>query len=383
MRLDVYPTQRVVALPAKVLANTAKNAVDTKSVNGGLGVEGMLPGVPFPIPKSGNEAMWNHLVRYTGRRLQREVRELERRLGRRADARHLGQPHQRVSAVRPEARRHGGQGERPVLQDQALLHGTGAPRRRSADGDRLGEPDRAAAPGLAVPARPAPREARAGPVLRHAERRHRRHSTYSDAFVFNGAMDRFDWKLVGKKEMYVPYNGYKLMYAKDLKPALTPNHVNPTSCAGSCIACGSWKRRSSRASATSTASGCSTSTRTAGWRSPPTSTTRKGQLYRSTLANMTYSYDVNAVNVDNYAFHDFCVGLVLAGRRGRACRTACATSTRCPSCNGRPSRWLGPASVRRCARRGVPDEMPRRKWLHCVAPCRWHLLALEWGPSGS
>ncbi len=52
-------------------------------------------------------------------------------------------------------------------------------------------------------------------------------STYSDTFVFNGAMDRFDWKLVGKKEMYVPYNGYKLMYAKDIKPALTPNHVNP------------------------------------------------------------------------------------------------------------------------------------------------------------
>ena len=48
MRLDVYPTQRVVALPAKVLANTAKNAVGTKSVNGGLGVEGMLPGRSVP-----------------------------------------------------------------------------------------------------------------------------------------------------------------------------------------------------------------------------------------------------------------------------------------------------------------------------------------------
>src|SRR6185436_20712641 len=66
MRLDVYPTQRVVAFPAKVAANTAKNAVGTKSVNGGLGVEGMLPGVPFPMPKTGAEAMWNHLVRYTG-----------------------------------------------------------------------------------------------------------------------------------------------------------------------------------------------------------------------------------------------------------------------------------------------------------------------------
>jgi hypothetical protein len=65
---------------------------------------------------------------------------------------------------------------------------------------------------------PAPREAGARPVVRHAERRHGGTSTYSDAFAFNGAMDRFDWKLVGKKEMYVPYNGYKLMYAKDIKP---------------------------------------------------------------------------------------------------------------------------------------------------------------------
>jgi hypothetical protein len=66
MRLDVYPTHRVVALPPKVLANTAKNATATKSSNGGLGVEGMLAGVPFPMPKTGSEAMWNHLVRYTG-----------------------------------------------------------------------------------------------------------------------------------------------------------------------------------------------------------------------------------------------------------------------------------------------------------------------------
>ena len=106
MRLDVYPTHRVVALPQKVLANTAKNATATKSVNGGLGVEGMLPGVPFPIPKSGYEAMWNHLVRYTGRCLQRQVRELERGFGGRGLAVDVGQHDQRVSAVRPEAGRH-------------------------------------------------------------------------------------------------------------------------------------------------------------------------------------------------------------------------------------------------------------------------------------
>jgi hypothetical protein len=35
-------------------------------------------------------------------------------------------------------------------------------------------------------------------------------ATYDDAFIFNGALDRYDWKLVGKKEMYIPYNSYKL-----------------------------------------------------------------------------------------------------------------------------------------------------------------------------
>jgi hypothetical protein len=33
----------------------------------------------------------------------------------------------------------------------------------------------------------------------------------SDNFdMFSGAPDRYDWKLVGKKEMYIPYNSYKL-----------------------------------------------------------------------------------------------------------------------------------------------------------------------------
>jgi hypothetical protein len=33
----------------------------------------------------------------------------------------------------------------------------------------------------------------------------------SDNFdMFSGAPDRYDWKLIGKKEMYIPYNSYKL-----------------------------------------------------------------------------------------------------------------------------------------------------------------------------
>src|SRR5512139_3470089 len=66
MRVDVYPTRRPVNYPKKVLENTAKNAVQAKTVNDGLGFENAVPGVPFPIPKTGNEVIWNHLMRYNG-----------------------------------------------------------------------------------------------------------------------------------------------------------------------------------------------------------------------------------------------------------------------------------------------------------------------------
>ncbi|MCB1667458.1 MAG: DUF1329 domain-containing protein [Porticoccaceae bacterium] len=35
-------------------------------------------------------------------------------------------------------------------------------------------------------------------------------ATIDDAAGFNGAIDRYHWKLLGKREMYIPYNGYKL-----------------------------------------------------------------------------------------------------------------------------------------------------------------------------
>ena len=66
MRVDVYPTHRTVAVPQRMLDNTAKNAAGAKTVDGGVALENVLAGYPFPIPKTGSEAMWNHLLRYSG-----------------------------------------------------------------------------------------------------------------------------------------------------------------------------------------------------------------------------------------------------------------------------------------------------------------------------
>src|SRR5206468_2660627 len=66
MRIDVYPTHRTAAVPKFVLENTAKNATAAKTSDGGITLESAVAGYPFPIPKTGYEVMWNHLMHYKG-----------------------------------------------------------------------------------------------------------------------------------------------------------------------------------------------------------------------------------------------------------------------------------------------------------------------------
>jgi len=53
-------------------------------------------------------------------------------------------------------------------------------------------------------------------------------STNDQFDMWSGSPERYDWKLVGKKEIYVPYNGYKLHSDKlEYEQILTPLHLNP------------------------------------------------------------------------------------------------------------------------------------------------------------
>ena len=77
MRVDVYPTHRTVAFPKCVLDNTAEERDSrAKTLNDGRSIEGALAGFPFPIPKTGYEAMWNHLLRYNGLAYEAKYRNL-------------------------------------------------------------------------------------------------------------------------------------------------------------------------------------------------------------------------------------------------------------------------------------------------------------------
>ncbi|WP_448106411.1 DUF1329 domain-containing protein [Pseudomonas azerbaijanoccidentalis] len=224
-RVDVFPTHRTVSLPQAVLDNGVKNASGAKSLEGGLAIENVLPGVPFPIPQSGNEAMWNFLLRYQGVSINSKYDSWNvdsagvPSLAITGQAfisypiyENLTQPissadvyyQMKLSYTGPARRA----GEAIMLKDAA--NPLQQPRRawQYLPGQRRVK----LAPNLAYDT-PNPGTAGAG--------------TYDDVFVFNGALDRYDWKLLGKQEMIVPYNTYKLTYVQDPKSLTSANHLAP------------------------------------------------------------------------------------------------------------------------------------------------------------
>lgn len=221
-RVDVYPTHRSVAFPKWVTDNTAKNAVRAKTQNDGRSIEGAHAGFPFPIPKTGYEAMWNHLVRFNGQAYESKYRNLT------VDA--SGRTTLATEGISVQ--------EYPFWDNsrsdaetfwRIKLTYTGPARRAGealmlVDPLDIGSKDRRAWTYL-----PGQRRVKVAPDLAHDTPNPGTAgaSTFDDTFIFNGSMDRFDFKLVGKKEMLVPYNAYAAVYGARQDELLKPNHLNP------------------------------------------------------------------------------------------------------------------------------------------------------------
>ncbi|SFQ44933.1 Protein of unknown function [Geopseudomonas sagittaria] len=224
-RVDVYPTHRSVALPQAVLDNTLKNAVNAQSKEGGSAVDNVLPGIPFPIPKTGAEAMWNFLLRYQGVSISSKYDSWNVDAAGKPTLSTTGQAHISYPIYEDLSKPIGA---KDTYYQMKLAYT--APARRAGEAIML----RDAANPLVQPRSawqylPGQRRVKLAPNLAYDTPNPGTSGsgTYDDVFVFNGALDRYDWTLVGKKEMYVPYNTYQLTYAKDPKQLTTPNHLSP------------------------------------------------------------------------------------------------------------------------------------------------------------
>jgi len=221
-RVDVYPTQRSVAFPKWVADNTAKNAVKAKTTNDGRSIEGAHAGFPFPMPKTGYEAMWNHLVRFNGQAYEAKYRNLSVDASGRVTLATEGVSNQEYPYW------DNSKGSADTFWKIKLTY-TGPARRAGEalmiiDPLDIGTKDRRAWTYL-----PGQRRTKVAPDLAHDTPNPGTAgaTTFDDTFIFNGSMDRFDFKLVGKKEMIVPYNAYAAVYGAKQDDLLKPNHLNP------------------------------------------------------------------------------------------------------------------------------------------------------------
>ena len=223
--VDVYPTHRSVALPQGVLDNTLKNATSAQALEGGTAVDKVLPGIPFPIPKTGAEAMWNFLLRYQGVSMMAKYDSWNIDASGVPSLSTTGQAYISYPIYEDMSKPIGAE---DTYYQMKLTYT--APARRVGEAMML----RDAANPLKQPRHawqylPGQRRVKLAPNLAYDTPNPGTSGagTYDDVFVFNGALDRYDWKLVGKQEMYVPYNTYNLTYQRDIKKLTTPNHVAP------------------------------------------------------------------------------------------------------------------------------------------------------------
>ena len=104
-RIDVYPTHRTVAFPKFVADNTREERdAGEDAPTTAARCEGAHAGFPFPIPKNGYEAMWNHLVRFNGQAYEAKYRNLNVDASGRADAGHRGHERAGVPVLGRDAR---------------------------------------------------------------------------------------------------------------------------------------------------------------------------------------------------------------------------------------------------------------------------------------
>jgi Protein of unknown function (DUF1329) len=225
-KMIVYPTRRSAAFPQCHYNETKDCAAKAKlAPNGGNGVIGCTGGIPFPIPKDGLEAIWNTLLRYSGDTFAMNWSQAA--VTRSGD----------YALVKFEYEYDFSYGNcsKPVAQREPnkklnYLQNTTAPARLAGQILLVHETvDQAKEPRSAWTYNPGQRRVRLAPNVAYDNPGTAADGlrTNDDFGMFNGATDRYNWKLVGKKEVFVPYNSYRLSDPK-LKYAdiLKPGHIN-------------------------------------------------------------------------------------------------------------------------------------------------------------
>ncbi|MDT9645691.1 DUF1329 domain-containing protein [Pseudomonas sp. JV245A] len=206
-RMNVYPTHRSANVPPSIVEAARKNALNTTLVAGGNGLEHFTKAYPFPIPGNGLEVIWNHITRYRGDSVKRQMVQIV------PDVQGNGTP---VTFAHQYVLRESLTDYDPAKPSNVLFYNKQtvvAPARLAGNVELVHETlDQVKEPRQAWiynagqrRVRRAPQVAYDGPAASTDGQR-----VVDNYDMFNGAPDRYDWQLVGKQELYIPYNSYKL-----------------------------------------------------------------------------------------------------------------------------------------------------------------------------
>ncbi|MCE7763579.1 DUF1329 domain-containing protein [Pseudomonas putida] len=206
-RIPVFKTHRGSTVPADVFAAIKKNATQTTLVEGGNGLNNFDTAVPFPIPKSGLEVIWNHITRYRGGSVSRLVTQATPQQNGSFNPVYFSDQFVFRDKMKDYDPKNPGNILFYFKQEvtaPARLAGTVLLVHETLD--QVKEPRDAwiySAGQRRV--RKAPQVSYDGPGTAADGLR-----TSDNLDMFNGAPDRYDWKLEGKKELYIASNAFKL-----------------------------------------------------------------------------------------------------------------------------------------------------------------------------
>ena len=224
-KMKVYPSHRTAAVPDNIQHSMRQNAVRAILTDDGNGIQQLSEGVAFPIPNNGLEAIWNHMTRYRGGSLARTFVQVP------VNANGSFTP---VKIYEKMAWPNYLENNKPGKNDNILFYfvqQVKAPTRLTGNVLLVHETiDQITQPRQAWSYNAGQRRVRRAPQIAYdapgtATDGQR---TTDNLDMFNGAPDRYNWKLVGKQEMYIPYNNFKLA-DRSLKydEILQPGHLNP------------------------------------------------------------------------------------------------------------------------------------------------------------
>lgn len=223
--MDIYPSHRSAAFPEKFLNNTVRNATGCQTAKDGLAVEeACRGGLPFPIPKTGYEVMWNQQLRYKLDTTTKSSRSWVVD----ANGKVVMTSQQQTFEETPYYHDNlDGRDPKLYWRTHSI---TQAPIRKAGEATGLIDfLDPTEKPRRAWSYTPGQRRIKLAPEFAYDTPVASMGGVtlFDELFVFSGQMDRFDFKLVGKKEMYIPYNAYKLYFTCGVEEQFMEKHPNP------------------------------------------------------------------------------------------------------------------------------------------------------------